>query len=239
MIGQLSSFSPAVAFVKENFINKDPFWISVKKDTLIFILGRNTLTFKDKNNNENSIDISFVTTDYKVPFGQNSLSGYIPTSLLTFGDRQLINAFIPSIPRISISKKEFLKSPIKFKKWWIKNKNDQQKIKRKSTKKEKSIKKEKSTKKEKPIKKIKKNNNVLSPKKEGGANKKRVSPMKKSYRKKSSKRLSRKKKACKRNKISRVMREFKIGKLKMKSGKVVVNRKQAIAIALSESDKYC
>ena len=63
--------------------------------------------------------------------------------------------------------------------------------------------------------------------------------MKKSYRKKSSKRLSRKKKACKRNKISRVMREFKIGKLKMKSGKVVVNRKQAIAIALSESDKYC
>jgi hypothetical protein len=38
------------------------------------------------------------------------------------------------------------------------------------------------------------------------------------------------------NKISKVMREFKGGKLKSgKSSKKVVNRKQAIAIALSEA----
>ena len=40
----------------------------------------------------------------------------------------------------------------------------------------------------------------------------------------------------KENKISKVMREYKSGKLKSgKSKKKVVNRKQAIAIALSEA----
>ena len=40
----------------------------------------------------------------------------------------------------------------------------------------------------------------------------------------------------KQNKISKVMREYKSGKLKSgKSNKKVVNKKQAIAIALSEA----
>ena len=40
----------------------------------------------------------------------------------------------------------------------------------------------------------------------------------------------------KEKKISKVMREFKSGKLKSgKSKKIVVNKKQAIAIALSEA----
>jgi NAD kinase len=40
----------------------------------------------------------------------------------------------------------------------------------------------------------------------------------------------------KQNKISKVMREFKSGKLKTgKSNKKVVNRKQALAIALNEA----
>jgi len=38
-------------------------------------------------------------------------------------------------------------------------------------------------------------------------------------------------------KISRVMREFKAGKLNSSSGQKVKNRKQAIAIALSEAGK--
>lgn len=37
------------------------------------------------------------------------------------------------------------------------------------------------------------------------------------------------------NKIRKVMREFKVGKLKSSSGKVVRKTKQAIAIALSEA----
>ena len=41
-----------------------------------------------------------------------------------------------------------------------------------------------------------------------------------------------------RNKIAEVMHEFKEGKLKDRSGKVITNRKQAIAIALSASRKY-
>jgi len=41
------------------------------------------------------------------------------------------------------------------------------------------------------------------------------------------------------NKISKVLKEFKLGKLKMGlSKKKVKNRKQAIAIALSEQREY-
>ena len=41
-----------------------------------------------------------------------------------------------------------------------------------------------------------------------------------------------------RSKVSKVMKEFKSGKLKSgKSGKKVTNRKQAIAIAMSEARK--
>jgi hypothetical protein len=35
------------------------------------------------------------------------------------------------------------------------------------------------------------------------------------------------------------MNEFKYGKLKSSSGKRVKNRKQAIAIALSQAERYC
>lgn len=44
---------------------------------------------------------------------------------------------------------------------------------------------------------------------------------------------------CKSNKISRVMREFKSDSLKSRWGYSVTNPKQAIAIALSEANKYC
>jgi len=41
------------------------------------------------------------------------------------------------------------------------------------------------------------------------------------------------------NKIKRVMKEFKTGKLHIgKSKKLVKNKKQAVAIALSEQKKY-
>ena len=42
-------------------------------------------------------------------------------------------------------------------------------------------------------------------------------------------------KAAKRAKVRRVLSEFKAGKLQSQSGKKVTSRKQAIAIALSES----
>lgn len=46
------------------------------------------------------------------------------------------------------------------------------------------------------------------------------------------------KKSKKNKKISKVMREYKSGKLKSgKSNKKVVNKKQAIAIAISEANK--
>jgi len=41
----------------------------------------------------------------------------------------------------------------------------------------------------------------------------------------------------KREKIRKVMREFKEGKLRSSSGKKVLDRKQAIAIALSEASR--
>lgn len=41
----------------------------------------------------------------------------------------------------------------------------------------------------------------------------------------------------KRNKVRTVMREFKQGKLRSSSGKKVVDRKQALAIALSEASR--
>lgn len=39
------------------------------------------------------------------------------------------------------------------------------------------------------------------------------------------------------NKVRKVMREFKVGKLKTPAGKVVRKTKQAIAIALSEAKR--
>lgn len=41
----------------------------------------------------------------------------------------------------------------------------------------------------------------------------------------------------KKTKVEKVMHEFKVGKLSSSSGKKVTNRKQAIAIALSEAKK--
>jgi hypothetical protein len=40
------------------------------------------------------------------------------------------------------------------------------------------------------------------------------------------------------DKVHKVMHEYKVGSLKSSSGKKVTNRKQAIAIALSEKKKY-
>lgn len=40
------------------------------------------------------------------------------------------------------------------------------------------------------------------------------------------------------DKVEKVMREFKEGKLKSSSGKKVTSRKQAIAIAMSEERRY-
>lgn len=41
-----------------------------------------------------------------------------------------------------------------------------------------------------------------------------------------------------RNKIRKVMREFAAGRLKSSDGKVVTDRKQALAIALSEARRH-
>lgn len=246
MLGKLSTFSPAVATLKQDFFNTDPFWISLKKDVKVFVLGRNTLSYKDKNTNaEGSIDISFVSTDYHVPFSNYARSGYIPTSLLNFGNFQPVNAFLPAIQHLTISKKEIEKGNKPFKKWWIKKQKESKESKSKesvpsTTIEQPSIENVKRKSKKKDEKKDE-NKSKKRVKKEGGSikkSKKRVSA-KKSYRKKSKKRISPKKKICRENKIGRVMKEFKSGKLKMKSGKIVTNRKQAIAIALSESDKYC
>jgi hypothetical protein len=46
-------------------------------------------------------------------------------------------------------------------------------------------------------------------------------------------------KKCTGRKIGVVMREFKNKQLKMRSGQPVTNRKQAIAIALSEARRTC
>lgn len=44
---------------------------------------------------------------------------------------------------------------------------------------------------------------------------------------------------CRSNKVENVMGEFKEGKLKNRGGKKISNRKQAVAIALSEADRTC
>ncbi len=44
---------------------------------------------------------------------------------------------------------------------------------------------------------------------------------------------------CKKNKIQKVMGEFKEGRLRGKNSGTVVSQKQAIAIALSEAKKMC
>ena len=44
---------------------------------------------------------------------------------------------------------------------------------------------------------------------------------------------------CKMRKIGRVMKEFKMQTLKLRNKKKVTDRKQAIAIALSEANRYC
>ena len=54
-----------------------------------------------------------------------------------------------------------------------------------------------------------------------------------------SKRRSIKQKQCRKEKISITMGEFKRGELKMRNKKQVTNPKQAIAIALSQADRYC
>jgi len=46
-------------------------------------------------------------------------------------------------------------------------------------------------------------------------------------------------KQCRKEKISITMAEFKRGELKMRNKKQVANPKQAIAIALSQADRYC
>ena len=46
-------------------------------------------------------------------------------------------------------------------------------------------------------------------------------------------------KQCRKEKISITMAEFKRGELKMRNKKQVTNPKQAIAIALSQADRYC
>ena len=43
-------------------------------------------------------------------------------------------------------------------------------------------------------------------------------------------------KAKMQDKVAKVMREYKAGKLKSSSGDKVVNQKQAVAIAMSEAD---
>lgn len=44
---------------------------------------------------------------------------------------------------------------------------------------------------------------------------------------------------CRQSKIKKVMHEFKTKKLKLRNGRIVTNRKQGIAIALSEANRYC
>jgi len=76
---------------------------------------------------------------------------------------------------------------------------------------------------------------------------KKKSTKKKSTKKKSIKKKSIKKKLkiadiksnCRKNKIQTVMSEFKNKKLKLRNGKIVTDRKQGIAIALSVANKYC
>jgi hypothetical protein len=77
-----------------------------------------------------------------------------------------------------------------------------------------------------------------------------VSPKRKTRTKKrTSKRSSKPKKRtsklkkrvskCRQSKIGRTMGEFKRSKLKLRNGRIVTNRRQAIAIALSQADRKC
>ncbi|NDC96527.1 hypothetical protein EB077_14580, partial [bacterium] len=50
---------------------------------------------------------------------------------------------------------------------------------------------------------------------------------------------SKKRSVCRKQKIGRTIQEFKRGSLKLRNGKPVTNRRQAIAIALSQADRYC
>ena len=299
-LDKLTTFSPARAVLKTDFFEKGQ-WISLPKYTIVYVLGRTSMYTETSG----SIDVSFVTTDYKVPFSKSSKSGYIPTHLLDFNldpyqyDPQFI-PFMPAILNVRQSNKIIDKGePIE--KWWkrprnnkkeesitlppIDEKNNKDKKKRRNNNKEgtsKNNNKEGTSKKNKKGGSKKVSPKKVSPKKvspkkvsrkkvsrkkvsrkkvslkkvsrkkvsrkkvslkkvsrkKGGS--KKVSRKKVSRKRVSRKRVSRKKVSlCRKNKIGRVMKEFKSGKLKMKSGNVVTNRKQAIAIALSESDKYC
>jgi hypothetical protein len=254
---KLTTFSPAKAKLKRNFRNEEGFWISLPANTIVYVLGRSYVNHKETG----AIDVSFVTTDYKVPFSRMSKSGYIPTNLLDFNigqyqyDPQFI-PFMPAIPNIQVSNKPI--APIDTKRpltiitrpknreggsrKYIKKISPKKISRRKTTKK---ISRRKSTKKvsRKKVSRRKVSRKKVSRKKVSRRKStKKVSrkkSTKKVSRKKSTKKVSSRKNICRKNKIGRVMKEFKSGKLKMKSGNIVTKRKQAIAIALSESDKYC
>jgi hypothetical protein len=64
----------------------------------------------------------------------------------------------------------------------------------------------------------------------------------KKFKRSKSKRRSRKssRKTCRQKKMSQIFKEWKQGKLRIgKSDKIVKSHKQAIAIAISVSKKYC
>ena len=44
---------------------------------------------------------------------------------------------------------------------------------------------------------------------------------------------------CTGKKVAKVMKEFEKGKLKQRDGKVITNRKQAVAIGLSQAEEEC
>jgi len=275
-LDKLITFSPARAALKTDFFEKEDDWVSLPKHTIVYVLGRTSMYTKTNG----IIDVSFVTTDYKVPFSISSKSGYIPTHLLEFNldqrrfpyiyDRQFI-PFMPATLNVQTSNK-IIEQGEPVEKWWkrprnnkkeesitlppIDEKNNKDKKKRRNNNKEGTSKKNKkggskkvSPKKvsRKKVSRKKVSRKKVSRKKVSRkkVSRKKVSRKKVSRKKGGSKKVSRKKVSrkkvslCRKNKIGRVMKEFKSGKLKMKSGNVVTNRKQAIAIALSESDKYC
>jgi hypothetical protein len=262
---KLTTFSPAKAKLKRNFRNEEGFWISLPANTIVYVLGRSYVNHKETG----AVDVSFVTTDYKVPFSRMSKSGYIPTNLLDFNigqyqyDPQFI-PFMPAIPNIQISNKpivpidpnrpltiitrpknreggsrKYIKkiSPKKI----SRRKTTKKISRRKSTKKisRRKVSRKKSTKKVSRKKVSRKKSTKKVSRKKSTKKVSRKKSTKKVSRKKSTKKVSSRKNICRKNKIGRVMKEFKSGKLKMKSGNIVTKRKQAIAIALSESDKYC
>lgn len=84
---------------------------------------------------------------------------------------------------------------------------------------------------------IKRNTRKQSVKRRSTAIKRKT--RKQSVKRRSSTRRPSTQKDCKRKKISRTMGEFKRKSLKLRNGKPVTNRRQAIAIALSQADRYC